>query len=558
MIVRRTAAAVLVVFCWLLVAAPEAGAHAVLVSTTPLNGEHLDHPPADVVLRFSEPVTLVRNGFGLLDNQGKRVGDVRPEHPGGKPDQVRVPMPPSLRDGAFVLTWRVVSADSHPVHGSFVFGVGVARAAPVSNAAAQAGTDPLVGLLFWVFRFLSYASLALLVGGAFFVTWCWPEGVGDRRVRMVLRSAWWASLAAAVAMFLLQGPSAAGTPVATALDPGLMGETLGTKFGIAMLARVVLLGVLPLVFGRVAGRARLAVVLAGGVALALTWSGTGHPSVGDVAPLTTAADAVHLVSMSVWLGGLVLLVVFVLAGGLAAADAQAVSERFSRTAFAAVCVLAATGVTVGVKELLSGPNVTGSRYLVLLLFKLAGFGLLLCVAALSRSVVRNRFGAPSGRAARKQQGDALRRLRRSVGGEVAIATVVLGVAAALVATSPSERDTGPAAPVVAAGPYLDALALPSSGDVQVWVEPAKAGENQVAVNVRDERGVNREVSGVTAQLSLSTSGVGPIPVPLVQTVTGQFVANRVAIPMAGDWQLQVTVRTSGTDESTVDAKVPVS
>ena len=46
--------------------------------------------------------------------------------------------------------------------------------------------------------------------------------------------------------------------------------------------------------------------------------------------------------------------------------------------------------------------------------------------------------------------------------------------------------------------------------------------------------------------------------PLVQTVTGQFVANRVAIPMAGDWQLQVTVRTSGTDESTVDAKVPVS
>jgi copper transport protein len=562
MIVRRLAAACSALFlaaCWFLVAAPVASAHATLVSTNPQNGEHLARPPAEVLLNFSENVTLVRNGFALMDPDGHTVGSVRPEHPGGKPDQVGVPMPPGLRDGSFVLVWRVVSADSHPVHGSFTFSVGNARAAPVANASAQGGSDSLVGFLFWTFRLISYAALALMVGGAFFVALCWPDGVGNVRVRRVLQWSWGASVIAAVAMFLLQGPSAAGSSVGTAADPSLLSQTLGTKFGIAVLTRIVLLVVLAIVFLRTHGRFRPVVALAGGAALALTWSETGHASVGAVAAVTTVADAVHLVAMSVWLGGLVLLAVFVLAGKLPLADASAVSERFSRTAFIAVCVLAVSGAVVAAKEIFTTPNLAGSRYLELLLFKLAGFGVVVCIAAGSRSVVRSRFAEPRARAARKAQGNALRRLRHSVGGEVAVASVVLGVAAALVSTSPSESATTPTAPpplAARSGPYLDALALPSSGDVQVWVEPAKPGDNQVAINVRDERGVNRDVPDVTARLS--ARGASPIDVPLVRTVAGQFVADRVAIPFAGDWQLEISVRTTGSDQSTVDADVPVS
>jgi copper transport protein len=281
---------------------------------------------------------------------------------------------------------------------------------------------------------------------------------------------------------------------------------------------------------------------------------------------TAAADTAHLLAMAVWLGGLVVLAVFVLAGNkITVEDATEVSERFSRTALISVGVLIVSGVVIAVKELVGTPDLAGSRYAELLLFKLAAFGLLLCVATLSRAVVRARFqtSQPAQRVSRRRgeatkQAQQVRRLRRTVSGEVAIAGVVLAVAALLVATPPTERSVGPAPVAAHSGPYLDALALPSSGDVQVWVEPASAGDNQVAINVRDERGVNRDVPEVSAKLSLSARGVGPIPVPLTRTQAGQFVADRIAIPMAGEWHLEISVRTTDFDQSTVDTDVPVS
>lgn len=558
---RRLLAAFLLASGWLLATAPVAAAHATLVGTVPANGEHLARPPAEITLRFSEPVSLVRSGFSLLDAQGRAAGSVVPEVIPGAGDQVRVPMPGTLGDGAFVVTWRVVSADSHPVHGAFVFSVGDARAAPVADAGAQGGTDPWVGALFWGVRLLSYVSLALLLGGAFFVAVCWPGGREDERVRRLLRWSWLVATGSAAGMFLLQGPAAAGSSPASIVDPALIGETLQTGYGVLVVARMLILVVFAVLYRRVRGRATAAVVLAGGAALAFTWSGTGHASVGATAPLTTAADVVHLVAMAVWLGGLAVLGGCVLAGGrLTTSDAIAVSERFSRTALLAVVTLAVSGAVVAAKEILGSPDLAGSRYAGLLLFKLAVFGLLLCVAALSRSVVHSRLTSsePRNRAARKSQDDALRRLRRTVGGEVSIAAVVLGVAALLVATPPAERVSGPAPVAARSGPYLDALALPSSGDVQVWVEPATAGDNQVAINVRDERGVNRDVPEVSARLSLAARGVGPIPVPLVRTLAGQYVAERMAIPIAGDWRLEISVRTGTFDESTVDTAVPVT
>ena len=558
---RRLFAALLLAFGWLLVVAPAASAHATLIGTVPANGEHLARPPAEITLRFSEPVSLVRSGFSLLDAQGRAAGSVVPEIVTGAGDQVRVPLPGKLGDGAFVVTWRVVSADSHPVHGAFVFSVGDARAAPVADAAAQGGTDPWVGALFWGVRLLSYLSLALLLGGAFFVVFCWPGGREDVRVRRLLRWSWLVAMGSAAGMFLLQGAAAAGTSPASIFDPSLLGETMQTGFGVLVVVRMVILVAFVVLYRRVRGRAASAIVLAGGAALAFTWSGTGHASVGATAPLTTAADVVHLVAMAVWLGGLAVLGACVLASGrLTTSEAVAVSERFSRTALLSVVALATSGAVVAAKEILGSPDLAGSRYAGILLFKLAVFGLLLCVAALSRSVVRTRLTQtePRNRAARASRDDALRRLRRTVGGEVAIAAVVLGVAALLVATPPAERVSGPAPVAARSGPYLDALALPSSGDVQVWVEPASAGDNQVAINVRDERGVNRDVPEVTARLSLAAHGVGPIPVPLVRTLAGQFVAQRMAIPIPGDWRLEIIVRTGTFDESTVDTAVPVT
>jgi copper transport protein len=548
----------------LLVGGTEASAHAELVETNPPNGGHLDRAPQEVMLRFSESVSPVRGGFRLLDGGGKAVETPPPAGVSGDSTRVRQPLPPSLGDGVYVVTWRVVSADSHPIHGAFVFSIGSVQAAALPDAGARAGADRFVAFGFWLFRLISFASLALVLGGSFFLIVCWPAGRADPRARRVLRWAWLAAVVSAIALLLLQGPNVAGTSLAGLFDSTLLADTAGTTFGILLLVRIAILGLAALLVTRLkslSGKQMvfLAVV---GYALALTWSGTGHAAAGDLSPLALVIDAAHLSAMAVWLGGLAMLVICALRRGEAVRedDAAAAVSRFSRTAAMAVAVLATTGTIQAVRELAEfGP---GTQYFTLLVFKIAVFGLLLWLASLSRSYVRRRLLAPAVVAAeprkavrRKERGETLAALRRSVGWEVAIAVVVLGLTAALVSIPPGGHDHGPsAAAATPAGPFLGSVALPG-GDVQVWVDPARTGNNQIVLNVRDGRGINRDVPEVRAQLQLAERDIGPLPVSLNRTGPGQFVANGVVVPVSGTWKLNMHVRTTDFAETTVDTQI---
>ena len=163
---------------------------------------------------------------------------------------------------------------------------------------------------------------------------------------------------------------------------------------------------------------------------------------------------------------------------------------------------------------------------------------------------------PIGPTGKKAQTDAIVRLRRSVWSEAGIAVVVLGLTAALVATAPTELYSNQAEAAVPSGPFLTALAM-QGGDVQVWVSPASPGDNEIVMNVRDDRGINRDVPEVSVQLTLPAAGIGPLPVPLGKTGPGQFVAQRFAVPAQGTWRLSVRVRTTDLDAVTLDADVPV-
>jgi copper transport protein len=296
-------------------------------------------------------------------------------------------------------------------------------------------------------------------------------------------------------------------------------------------------------------------VTVAGVALVATWSASGHAVAGDLVPFALAMDVAHLLAMSLWLGGLVFLVACVLLARhkLRPAETGAVLSRFSKVALISVAVLAGTGVLMAVREVGLTGLLSGSRYVTLVVFKAGAFGLVLWLAAMSRTSVQRQLVEP----ARKGQSDAVVRLRRSVFAETSIAVVVLGLTAALVATPPTELDAGQAQAAVSIGPFLSALDIPGNGDVQVWVSPARTGDNQVVVNVRDERGINRDVPEVTAQLSLPAAAIGPLPVPLSKTSTGQYIAEKFTLPTKGTWRLTVRVRTSELDASTVDADLTV-
>jgi copper transport protein len=114
-----------------------ASAHAILESTTPASGEAVATSPKVIELDFSEPVEVSLGAIRLFDTSGRELDVGRSRHPSG--DDTRVASTaPELGDGSYVVAWRVVSADSHPVNGAFTFDVATG-AAPATPGASSPG-----------------------------------------------------------------------------------------------------------------------------------------------------------------------------------------------------------------------------------------------------------------------------------------------------------------------------------------------------------------------------------------------------------------------------------
>jgi copper transport protein len=570
-------------------------AHAQLVSSDPANGARLATAPSEIVLRFSERVNLVRDGIRLLNSDGTARPTAPPQISPTAPAEVHLPVPASLGTGAYTVSWRVVSADSHPIRGALLFAIGDAPFTSVPGNAAGADGDGPLSTVFWLFRWLGYGSLALLAGGVAFLLLCWPAGWADRRVRRILATGWAGSAACAIGVLLMQGPYAAGRSLAGTADPALLGATLATDYGHFVVARVALLAAGGLLLLRERTRPAAGVVLV--LTLPATWSGTGHAN-AQLSVLSGAADAAHLAAMAVWLGGLALLALCVLPQESPPATAV---TRFSRVAMVCVAVLVATGTYQAWRGIGSLDAVSGTAYGRLLVFKLAAVGLLVSLGAVSRSAVRRRYLLPVVQAAArttaaraaagrtttpagKRSGnradrdrDLLTRqqLRRSVRGELLIAVAVLGLTAVLVATPPGARPEAagqpeggaqpqtttqppttrpPTTPQPGSTPITKELSFPG-GRVQLRFDPATTALN---LGVRKPDGSAWDVPEVTAVADLPEHGLGPLPVPVGKVAPGDYFAPRVVIGVPGNWRLRVNVRTSEIDQFTVEAVVPVT
>ncbi|MFJ5534512.1 copper resistance protein CopC [Streptomyces sp. NPDC093261] len=376
---RHLAFLLVVVPLILLAGTGSASAHAALKGTDPADGSVLKSPPRAVTLTFSESVGLLDNSIRVLDPGNRRVHTGRPEHADGRSDTARVTLP-RLPDGTYIVAWRVVSADSHPVNGALTFSVGKpsATTAVVPRDEAQ---DAASAVLYDIARYVAYGGLALLLGTTVFTM-----ATGVKGARGLLVGGWWTLLGATCALLLLRGPYERGSGPAAVFDPPVLRETVTSRPGLALLARLVLLGLAAVVAGRAGavprGRLRLAIVSVLSVALALTWAVSEHASAGIQVPLAMTSAVLHLLAMAVWLGGL---------AGLLTALHRAPGElpdravaRFSRLAFTAVTVLVATGVYQSWRGLGSLDALTSTVYGRLLTAKLVAVVFLLVAAAYSR------------------------------------------------------------------------------------------------------------------------------------------------------------------------------
>ncbi|MFD5572193.1 copper resistance CopC/CopD family protein [Streptomyces cadmiisoli] len=366
---------------FLLGGAGPASAHAGLGGTDPRDGTVLDSAPRHLTLSFTESVGLLDDSVRVIGPDNRRVRTGEAGLVDGGSDTVRLSLPPGLRDGTYTVAWRVVSADSHPVSGAFLFSVGAPSA---TTAAVTAPTeDPATTGLYNIARYAAYAALALLVGVLVFTAAV--LGGPSEALRRLVPAAGTALLASTAVLLLVRGPYERGTGLADVLDPGALTATLTSRPGMALLARPVLLAGVFLLVRRAPrpwrrGHAVLGGVLA--VGLALTWAAAEHASAGIQVPLAMTSSVLHLLAMAVWLGGLAALLT-VLRRAPRDLTLPAVT-RFSRLALGCVAVLTVTGAYQSWRGLGSWDALTGTAYGRLLLAKLVAVTLLLAAAAVSR------------------------------------------------------------------------------------------------------------------------------------------------------------------------------
>ncbi len=549
----------LVALLTLLPAAP-AWAHADLLESTPADNTVVATAPARMTLHYSGPVSTTLGSGRVLAPDGSRVdtGQVSTSDNGRT---LIVPLRDGLPDGTYTLLWRVLSADdNHVLTGALTFSV--KEPSPTAAVAQVQQTDGGAAKnLLALTRLVLYAGLVLLVGGLAFLFVLWPAGQTVRAARRMLWIGWALTGLASAAGLMLQGPYVTGRPVSSALDPALVLDVLGTRYGLATLVRLSLLvgaALLLLRLGRVSGRAGRSVLATAGTVLSigvlLSTSAVGHAAAGDGATLAVPADALHLAAMSAWIGGLVLLASVLLRRH--PSDLAVVLPRWSRYAAANTTILVVTGTFAGWREVGESGALTGTTYGRLLLLKTAIVAFMLALGAVGWLWVRKHYLLPVAHAAASlavievrpaPTPPAVTRLRRFVLLEAGTAAVVLSVTAVLVATTPAR---------IAYAPVLTQTAQVSGAlRVQVAIQPARAGLNDMHLSYT-EGGKAVDVQQVAARWTLE-GGDDVVRVELSRTSLGQYERLRVTLPTAGTWQLYVTSRTSDIDAVTTRFTVRV-
>jgi copper transport protein len=512
-------------------------AHAVLESASPAQGSEVDSAPAAVSLTFGEAVTVDRASLRVLTPSGARADNGDVVHPNGAASQVSVGLQQDLPRGSYTVVWRVISADSHPVSGTYSFGLGVPAGTAVSAGIRGSQT---VGVLNGIARFVGYAGLVLAFGVAAFA------GVVSRRVWALARVRRLFGIGAAllgvsgVALLLLAGPYDAGTGLGQLFAGSLLHATVDTRYGRLMIVRILVaaLAAITAVFlvsadARPRRRVRVDVPTLAVVGV-LTFALAEHSGTGTQAPLAAAMDSLHLLAVSAWVGGLVLIATTLLRQqAIPEIEEAGLWPRWSRLALGCVVVIIATGAYQSWRNVGTFPAFATTTYGRLLLVKIGLLVVLVGLGSYGRRWVRRR---PTDRSPLS--------LRRSVGTEVVLSAGVIAVAAVLVNVQPARDSYNPAWSATITGTGLnpsDAIRLTAQSS------STRPGLTTLRISAHDTAGKVLAYQQVSGLLTEPSRGLGPVRFTIPASSTGVGQA-RVVVPERGRWQLTVQVRVGPTTD----------
>ncbi len=546
------AAAVLVV----LVAPAAASAHAYLVKTVPAASVTLNAPPPSVQLTFDEAVEPRFAIVSVSDVNGHQVTNGSVSRSPANPDTLVVPLK-HVPEGWYLVYYRVISVDGHPVQNAFTFAVGPNPGPPpqfpVPHIGGTATSTPLL-----VARWLMFLTVLVAIG--IFVLRLLIAHPLVRRVEGTsLRRVSRAFLVAS-ALGLVAIP--AYLEEATAIDSLRSFWAVGalvplwrvTAFGRAYVdlwicfALFVAAGAVAVWLDRPDQERRsVAALLAlvGGVAaaaavLAIPGLG-GHAAQTSPRGVAVFLDWLHLVTAAVWVGGLIgLLVVWAsLPAARRVAGLLVCVPRFSNVAFVSVLLLLGTGVGASVLHLPVLDALWETSYGEVILIKSGILLAAMLVAAVNLLRTKPQLAVAGEGAARL--------LRRLVGVEVVLVTGAVFAGALLSSLAPPPpafAKEGSALARVGPGPVA-ATVHQNGYTLRLLVHPNKAvRENAYAIQIT-RNGAPVRGADVTLEFSMLDMQMPNQEYQLRESSPGVYTQRKPAFVMVGHWGLGFNVTPKG-------------
>ncbi len=531
-----------------------AGAHATFDRSDPQPNSVLAQSPSEIRIWFTEPLEFDESSVRLFDQGGNEVPDIESRQGEGDKSLV-VPLPAPLDVGTYSVVWKNLStADGHPLQGYFTFTVGTqADVAPVTvPVAIDQGGAPL--WLQSVARWLVLLTLAVAI--AVWPVWLlvlWPAARGEAeltrelsiRARKLGIGAVIATLLANVLMLGVQ---------ATFMERGSlisrMIDTLtDTRFGRLWLARIGLLLLMGVVLQFVSWldplrkRAATAAGLIVAALLPIPVSLNSHASALENGRATAIAfDYAHLLTASLWFGGLMLLAGVLVRTLRARIDRRVVLARalprFSAMALVCWGLLAITGLYAWWLHVGSWDALRHTSYGQSLLFKLTLVGIVLLVAGANLLLITRKLAETDPR----QNPRWFSRLGYAVIAELVLATLILVAVGRMTSQQPG-RD------VIAAEQTGQTIHFDLNGrDATLQLTPGAAGPNHFRVTVSGDP--TPDATETLLRLTFSGANIGTKEMTLGRTTAYTFETHGSELGIAGDWNVQLIVRDIGEFEWT--------
>jgi copper transport protein len=513
-----------------------ASAHAYLVRTVPSASGVVNTPPSQVSLTYDEAVEPRFAIVSVTDQDGHQVTAGRPVRSPTDPNTLVVPLK-KIPEGWYLVYWRVISVDGHPVRGAFTFAVGPNQGPQpefVIPSISESAATP---------RLVTARAIALLTVMSAIGLFVLRIGIARPVIRRVdgtnLR-------AVSIAFFAAAALGLVAIPVY--LDIATAEFSLRSAFSLG--------AIVPLLHASAFGRGyidlELCFALFVAAAAVAIWVDRPERPTRSIAELLATAprgvslllDWLHLTAGSVWVGGLLGLLVLWRSLPVARRVAGLVVTvpRFSNTALVSVSLLLATGIGATVIHMPTLPALWQTSYGKTILVKAALLAAAMLLAAVNLARTKPRLQAARQRV--ELGPSAANLLRRLAGGELVLvwaAVVAAAVLSSLAPPPPALAQEGGA--LARVGPGRVARTVTKDGyTLQVLVSPNRAAvPNDFALKITRN---GKPVTGadVTVTFAMLDMEMGNQEFRLTETSPGVY--SRPANPalvMVGHWGLSFQV-----------------